>query len=83
MASPGGLSHAHTLTRALTMTTVTKQTIYERITGNIIAALERGVAPRVRPWVVSLPFNAVSRPARDSTRRALGDPSQEEADGTG
>ena len=43
------------------MSTSTNQTVYERITGSIIAALEQGVAPWVRPWAMSLPFNAVSR----------------------
>ena len=43
------------------MSSTTNQTVYERITGSIIAALEQGVAPWVRPWAVSLPFNAVSR----------------------
>jgi antirestriction protein ArdC len=43
------------------MSTSTNQTVYDRITGNIIAALEGGVAPWVRPWAVSLPYNAVSR----------------------
>jgi antirestriction protein ArdC len=42
------------------MSAPAKETIYERITGNIIAALERGVAPWVRPWAVSLPYNVVS-----------------------
>jgi antirestriction protein ArdC len=43
------------------MTAINAPTIYDRVTGQIIAALERGVAPWVRPWVVSLPYNAVSR----------------------
>jgi antirestriction protein ArdC len=43
------------------MSTPTHQTIYDRITGSIIAALEQGVAPWVRPWAVSLPYNAASR----------------------
>jgi len=42
------------------MTTHTNQTVYDRITAKIIEALERGVAPWVRPWAVSLPHNAVS-----------------------
>jgi antirestriction protein ArdC len=44
----------------MAMTTPTTQTVYDRITANIIEALERGVAPWVRPWAVSLPHNAVS-----------------------
>lgn len=39
----------------------TKEIVYDRVTGSIIAALERGVAPWVRPWTVFLPFNLVSR----------------------
>ena len=31
------------------MTTHANQTVYDRITGNIIEALERGVVPWVRP----------------------------------
>src|SRR5712691_1835331 len=42
------------------MTTATAISIYDRITGQIIVAIERGVPPWVRPWVVSLPFNGVS-----------------------
>jgi antirestriction protein ArdC len=45
------------------MSTSIDQTVYDRITGSIIAALERGVAPWVRPWAISLPYNAVSRRA--------------------
>jgi antirestriction protein ArdC len=43
------------------MSTSAHQTVYDRITGSIIAALEQGVAPWVRPWAVSLPCNAVSQ----------------------
>lgn len=43
------------------MSATTNQSVYDRITGSIIAALERGVAPWVRPWAVTLPYNAVSR----------------------
>lgn len=43
------------------MSTRTNQTVYDHVTDGIIAALEHGVAPWVRAWVVSLPFNAVSR----------------------
>jgi antirestriction protein ArdC len=43
------------------MSTHEKETVYSRITGSIIAALEQGVAPWVRPWAVTLPHNAVSR----------------------
>jgi antirestriction protein ArdC len=43
------------------MSASTHQTVYDRITGSIVAALEQGVAPWVRPWAVSLPCNAVSR----------------------
>jgi hypothetical protein len=42
------------------MSTSTNANIYDRITGNIVTALERGVAPWVRPWAVSLPYNVVS-----------------------
>jgi len=43
------------------MSTTVNQTVYDRITGSMIAALERDVAPWVRPWAVTLPYNAVSR----------------------
>ncbi len=43
------------------MSTSTHQTVYVRITSSIIAALEQGVAPWVRPWAIYLPYNAVSR----------------------
>jgi antirestriction protein ArdC len=42
------------------MSTHEKETVYTRITGSIIAALEQGVAPWVRPWTVTLPHNATS-----------------------
>jgi hypothetical protein len=42
------------------MSAPAKETVYDRVTANIIEALERGVAPWVRPWAVSLPHNAVS-----------------------
>ena len=42
------------------MSAPAKETIYERITRNIIKALEAGVTPWVRPWAVCLPHNAVS-----------------------
>jgi antirestriction protein ArdC len=34
--------------------------VYQRITNQIIAALDRGVTPWVRPWRAGMPFNAVS-----------------------
>src|SRR5690349_14998538 len=55
---PGGRFRAY---REHSMSTTTNQTVYDRITGSIIAALERGVAPWVRPWAVTLPYNAVSQ----------------------
>ena len=42
------------------MTTHATQSVYDRITRNIMEALDRGVVPWVRPWAVSLPHNAAS-----------------------
>ena len=40
-----------------------KQPVYEAVTLDIIAELEQGTVPWVKPWFVALPYNAVSQRA--------------------
>lgn len=44
--------------------TIMKQDIYERITAKIIAELEKGVRPWVKPWNADHMAGRITRPLR-------------------
>lgn len=55
-----------------TTTTTNRTDIYTRVTNQIVAELERGVRPWMKPWSVNHAAGRISRPLRHNGRRYSG-----------